>query len=317
MLTLTHIYWLTGIYLAYITWQSLADTSNSRRYGTASFWGLLAIAFLFGDWIPALLMGILVLVIAALAASGAIARGRYFEASQAQRQQNALKFGNRLFIPALLIPLVTLLGVFVLKNIPIGETMLFSKDQTTIVCLGLACLVAFIASLKLTGERLPLAIQSSRSILDAIGWAALLPLLLAMLGAIFNKAGIGNLVADILTQTLPLQIAWVAVLAYGLGMVLFTMIMGNAFAAFPVMTLGIALPILVHQHGANPAPLAALGMLTGYCGTLMTPMAANFNIVPVALLELKDTNAVIKAQITTALPLMCCNLLLMVWLVFL
>lgn len=317
MLTLTHIYWLTGIYLAYITWQSLHDASNAKRIGTSSFWGLLSIAFLFGDLIPSLLMGVMVLVIAVLAASGAIARGSYAEAPQQQRQQNALKFGNRLFIPALFIPLITLIFALLLKDIPIGNTLLLSTDHTTVISLGTACLIAFLVALKLTKERLPLAIQSSRSILDAIGWAALLPLLLAMLGAIFNKAGIGVLVADILTQTLPLQIAWVSVLAYGLGMVLFTMIMGNAFAAFPVMTLGIALPILVQQHGANPAPLAAIGMLTGYCGTLMTPMAANFNIVPAALLELKDTNAVIKVQIMTALPLIVCNLLLMLWLVFL
>ena len=75
-------------------------------------------------------------------------------------------------------------------------------------------------------------------------------------------------------------------LAYGLGMVLFTVIMGNAFAAFPVMTAGIGLPLLIQQHGADPAILGSIGMLTGYCGTLMTPMAANFNLVPAALLEL-------------------------------
>jgi uncharacterized membrane protein len=57
-------------------------------------------------------------------------------------------------------------------------------------------------------------------------------------------------------------------------------------------------------------------MLIGYCGTLLTPMAANFNIVPAALLELKDPNAVIKAQVMTALPLIACNLILMYWLAF-
>jgi len=204
--------------------------------------------------------------------------------------------------------------VLLLKNIDIGGTPLISAQQTTVICLGIACLGAFIAALILTGERLPAAIHTSRGILDAIGWALLLPLLLAMLGAMFNKAGIGDLVADLLTRSLPLQHVWVAVMAYGLGMVVFTMVMGNAFAAFPVMTLGIGLPILVAQHGASPAPLAAIGMLTGYCGTLLTPMAANFNIVPVALLELKDQNAVIKAQVMTALPLIACNLILIYWL---
>jgi len=64
-------------------------------------------------------------------------------------------------------------------------------------------------------------------------------------------------------------------------------------------------------HGADPAPLAAIGMLSGYCGTLLTPMAANFNLVPVALLDLKDRNAVIRAQLPTALPLLAANLVLL------
>jgi uncharacterized membrane protein len=94
-------------------------------------------------------------------------------------------------------------------------------------------------------------------------------------------------------------------------MALLTMVMGNAFAAFPVIAIGIGLPVLVSQHHADPAPLAALGMLAGYCGTLLTPMAANFNIVPVALLGLRDQHAVIRAQAMTALPLFACNLVLL------
>ena len=79
-----------------------------------------------------------------------------------------------------------------------------------------------------------------------------------------------------------------AVLAFGLGMALFTIIMGNAFAAFPVMTAAIGLPILIQGYGGDPAVVGAIGMLAGFCGTLMTPMAANFNIVPARLLELND-----------------------------
>jgi uncharacterized membrane protein len=94
-------------------------------------------------------------------------------------------------------------------------------------------------------------------------------------------------------------------------MALLTMAMGNAFAAFPVIAGGIGMPFLVSVHGADPAPLAAIGMLSGYCGTLMTPMAANFNLVPVALLDLADRNAVIRAQIPTAIPLLAGNLILL------
>jgi len=57
-------------------------------------------------------------------------------------------------------------------------------------------------------------------------------------------------------------------------------------------------------------------MLAGYCGTLVTPMAANFNLVPVMLLELEDKNAVIKAQAPMALALLAFNLLLMEFCVY-
>ena len=99
-------------------------------------------------------------------------------------------------------------------------------------------------------------------------------------------------------------------------MAVLTMVMGNAFAAFPIVTAGVGIPILVLQHGGNPAVMAAIGMFSGYCGTLMTPMAANFNIVPAALLELKDKYQVIKIQIPTALTLLVVNVFLMYFLVF-
>jgi uncharacterized membrane protein len=98
-------------------------------------------------------------------------------------------------------------------------------------------------------------------------------------------------------------------------MALFTLIMGNAFAAFPVMTAAVGLPIVVQHFGGDPAPVCAIGMLAGFCGTLMTPMAANFNVVPANLLELPDRkaalNGVIRAQIPTALPLLIANIILM------
>jgi uncharacterized membrane protein len=43
----------------------------------------------------------------------------------------------------------------------------------------------------------------------------------------------------------------------------------------------------------------------------MTPMAANFNIVPAALLELKDQYGVIRAQVATAIPLLIANILIL------
>ena len=93
-------------------------------------------------------------------------------------------------------------------------------------------------------------------------------------------------------------------------MVLFTMIMGNAFAAFSVITVGIGVPFVL-KYGLDPNVIGMLALTSGYCGTLMTPMAANFNIVPVAILEMKDKYGVIKKQIPIAIIMLVVQILLM------
>jgi uncharacterized membrane protein len=90
-------------------------------------------------------------------------------------------------------------------------------------------------------------------------------------------------------------------------------VMGNAFAAFPVMAAAIGVPLLIDDYGGNAAVVGAVGMLAGFCGTLLTPMAANFNLVPAALLELKDQYGVIRAQAPTALLLLMANIAIL-WL---
>jgi len=140
-----------------------------------------------------------------------------------------------------------------------------------------------------------------------VSWAAVLPQTLATLGAMFALAGVGPTLAGIFQKWIPLNTPLTAVVAYAVGMAVFTALMGNAFAAFPVMTAGIGLPIIVQQFGGNVVIAAAVGMLSGFCGTLTTPMAANFNIVPAKLLELPDEYAVIKAQLPTAFLLLAAN----------
>ena len=82
------------------------------------------------------------------------------------------------------------------------------------------------------------------------------------------------------------------------------------------MIAAIGVPILIQQDGGDPAVIGAVGMLAGFCGTLMTPMAANFNIVPAALLELRNQYGVIKAQVATALPLLVANILILYFAAF-
>ncbi|HVR91433.1 MAG TPA: DUF979 domain-containing protein [Novosphingobium sp.] len=305
MITLQWVYLLAGTVFAIFAALGLRDRTNARRYGNAAFWGLMALSMWAGDRLGDFGNGLLVLALVAIAGLGGLSRGTGNDQS-AQRAERAARFGNGLFVIALVIPLTALAGTFVFKALP----ALVEPNQATLVSLALGVLLA----LSLGYARLrpaPLVpFQEGRRLMDSVGWAALLPQMLASLGAVFALAGVGDVVGQLVQQGIPEGSRLGAVLAYGLGMALFTMVMGNAFAAFPVMITAIGLPVLIRGYGGDPAVVCAVGMLAGFCGTLMTPMAANFNLVPAALLELEDKYAVIKAQVWTALPLLAVNIAL-------
>lgn len=319
MIELANLYQVLAVFLLY------AAYSNFRggRWSNGGFWLLVALIIVAGDYalaqnklgnkLPVQLIGVGVIALGILASR--MKPARHTELAPELRKQIAGRLGHKLFVPALLIPAVTVAVVLAGDLLTKGSFKVLGEGSLTLMGLALAGIIALIAAALLTGQGKH-ALPEGTRLLDSMGWAALLPLILATLGGVFAASGIGETIAQGISMVLPTESQLACVLAYGLGMILFTVIMGNAFAAFPVMTAGIGLPLLVGKHGADPAIMGAIGMLTGYCGTLLTPMAANFNLVPAALLELKDPNAVIRAQVNTAIPLMVVNLLLMYVLIF-
>ena len=322
MLKIEHVYALLGAFLLIAAAMNLRE----RRFANAGFWAILACPFLLGEAIlaalaagsrwPAQAMGIGVLALGVLAARGGLRTAAEDAAAIAARRSAASRLGNRLFLPALAIPLVTLALVLGGGYLRWGALPLIDPAHATLTALGLACVVAFAAALRVTRAPLATGLAEGRRLLDTLGWAVLLPMLLATLGSVFAATGVGDAIAAVVAALIPIDNRLACLAAFALGMVLFTVVMGNAFAAFPVLMAGVGLPLLVLRHGADPAILGSIGMLTGYCGTLLTPMAANFNIVPAVLLELPDQYGVIRAQLPTALALLAVNFVLMWMLVF-
>ncbi|MEI2404165.1 DUF979 domain-containing protein [Niallia taxi] len=316
LITLDTLYYLLGIIVAFVAIRVAVDKTHPTRVGSAIFWGIFAITFLFGKQVPPLYVGYLVLIMVIVASIGKVTKSKEEEPDPVEREGHAVRLKNKIFIPAILIPLLTIVGTLTLGKIKFGSVQLVNPENVTLIALGLATIIAFVAAQRITRAKAVVPINEGSRLLQAVGWAVILPQMLAALGGIFSKAGVGDVVSGIVGDLLPTNYAFVAVAAYCIGMLLFTMIMGNAFAAFAVITGGIGLPLIVQLHGGNPAIMAALGMFAGYCGTLMTPMAANFNIVPTMLLNLKDKNAVIKAQVPIAIPVFIINMLLMYFLVY-
>lgn len=316
MISLEFLYRLMGLLTGAAAIINFRDHTNPNRLANAAFWGLWTTSFLLGTYLPDLANGAIILAMVAVASLRGVKAGGAEGATLAERTASATRWGNRLFIPALAVPVITLLANATLGKVTIGGAPLVEPKQVTLVSLGVATILSLALGLAMLRPPLRAPMQEARRLLDAVGWAAMLPQLLAALGAVFAAAGVGKAVSTLAAQWIPGGSPLLSVVAYTTGMALLTMLMGNAFAAFPVMTLGIALPLLVTQFHGDPTIIAAIGMLSGFCGTLMTPMAANFNIVPVALLDLPDRYAVIRVQVPTALLLLTVNTVLMYVLAF-
>lgn len=296
------MYILCGIILIVSGIYSLLDKTNPKRLGSAIFWFIFGFLFLGGPYISPAIVGALLLVMGGLSITKSISISFFTTSSDEFREKQAEKIGNILFIPALLI------GV-----------LAFSIAQFTslggLIGLGIGAIVALIVTMIVTKESFDKIPYDSSRILQQMGPTVILPQLLGSLGSVFAKAGVGTVIAQMMGGVVPEQNPLVGVIIYCIGMAVFTMIMGNAFAAFAVITAGIGYPFVI-ALGGDPAVVGALGLTAGYCGTLLTPMGANFNIVPASILEMKNKNGVILKQVGVALPLLLIHIVLMYTLAF-
>ena len=303
MLTLDHVYLLCGVYLVLFGVLSFGDSKNLKRFGTGLFWLVYGITFLGGSALGNENAGWMVILMAVIVAAKQMGHGDYHETSKEEKKASAQQLGNRLLIPVLAVGVITLI-------------LAATTKLGALVSFGIASIVAIVIALAITRGAPLQTFHEGRRLIDAIGWAAILSQLLAALGSLFAKAGIGKIVSDIVASAIPTDSALAVVIAYCLGMAIFTIIMGIDFAAVALITSGIGIPLVQVAHGADPLIVAPIAMLAGYCGTLMTPMAANFNIVPAALLEMQSKYGVIRAQIPLAISLLAANILLMYFLGF-
>jgi uncharacterized membrane protein len=251
------IYVIMGVIALCGSLYTFMDRQNPRRWTSGLFYFIYAITLMLGNVIPPFYIGLLVIVMVILAGFGGLRLGSYGEATAEEREQSRRRLGSWLFLPALLIPILTVVFSEGLKGVKLGALFVFDPSNVTLVSLGVACIIALMVALVMTRDHPLTAIKESRRLLEAIGWAAVLPQMLATLGTIFTSAGVGTVVSNWVRGVIPAHSLFWAVLAYCIGMAVFTMIMGNAFAAFPVMTAGIALPFLIHGFGVNPNRLAA------------------------------------------------------------
>ena len=301
--TLLEIFYIMiGLYMASTMVFTLKYKNHKTRIGTALFWGIVSAIFIFGKLLPPAVVGTLIIVIAILSALKQINIGTLKQLDTTFAQLKADKLGLKIFIPSLAIAFVAM---------AIAQ---FTKLSGT-VAIGIAAVVALLLTFAFTKAKPIEYIEDSNRMFQSVGVFAILPQLLASLGALFTAAGVGDVISNIISGVIPDGNRLAGVIAYCVGMAIFTAIMGNGFAAFSVITVGIGVPFVFAQ-GGDPIVCSALALTSGFCGTLLTPMAANFNMLPAVLLEMKDKNLVIKAQAPFAIALLTIHILLMYFLGF-
>lgn len=296
--TLLQIFYIMiGLYMGLTMVFTIKDKNHKTRIGTALFWGILSAVFMFGDYIPSQIVGALVIVIAVLSATKQINIGTLKQLDETFATLKAEKLGLKIFIPSLSIAIIAML-------------IASFTDFSGTVDIGISSTLTLVLTFVITKAKPKEFLEDSNRMYQSMGSFVILPQLLASLGVLFTAAGVGDKISAIISGVIPTGNVLVGVIAYCVGMAVFTAIMGNAFAAFSVITVGVGLPFVFAQ-GGDPVVCSVLALTAGYCGTLLTPMAANFNILPAALLELKDKNAVIKAQAPIAIILLVIHIFLM------
>ena len=265
---------IIGLITIYAGIKNLLDKENPSRVGTAVFWCSFGIVCGFGSWLPAKVSGVLVLIMCLPPIFKKVKIGKTDNPTKEHTEQQFKKIGMKIFVPAFSVAVCSLFFA------------LFS-NMSSMVAITVGVIVAMVLLMAFdTKQNKPAVfLNDSERFLGITGPLSMLPQLLGCLGGVFTAAGVGDVIAQLVEKIVPKGNVNIGIIIYAIGMVLFTMIMGNAFAAITVMTVGIGAPFVL-AYGANPVVIGMLALTCGYCGTLLTPMAANFNILPVAILNM-------------------------------
>ncbi len=280
---------IIGLITIYAGIKNLLDKENPSRVGTAVFWCSFGIVCGFGSWLPAKVSGALVLIMCLPPIFKKVKIGKTDNPTKEHTEQQFKKIGMKIFVPAFSVAVCSLFFA------------LFS-NMSSMVAITVGVIVAMILLMAFDAKQNKPAVflNDSERFLGITGPLSMLPQLLGCLGGVFTAAGVGDVIAQLVEKIVPKGNVNIGIIVYAIGMVLFTMIMGNAFAAITVMTVGIGAQFVL-AYGANPVVIGMLALTCGYCGTLLTPMAANFNILPVAILNMKDRWGAIKNQVLVAI----------------
>ena len=174
-------YVMVGLMMILTMIYTLKDKKHKTRYGTAAFWGI------FGQFIPAEVVGGLIIVIAILSGFNQVNMGTIKQLDNTFSRVKAEKIGLKIFLPSLVIAFVALA---IAQFTPISG----------VAAIGISAVAALILTLIITRCSVSEVVEDSDRMLQSVSSTAILPQLLAALGALFTAAGVGDIISNMISH---------------------------------------------------------------------------------------------------------------------
>lgn len=196
------LYLLSGFFCMYSGIRSWTKKDSENPFATGFFWFTLGIIVAFGMWLTDFQVGILVCLICIPAAFNRVKRNTLQTPTQEEQRANFNKIGMKIFIPAL-SSAVFALGIAIFLK---GWNSLIGSLLATIF--GITLLLIWNKE-----NKIMTFMEEGRRFLGMASAIFIMPLLLSCLGAVFTRAGVGEVFASVFSKIIPEGNIYVGILA--------------------------------------------------------------------------------------------------------
>src|SRR5690625_5114556 len=124
---------VAGVQFSYAGYRSLKDKTNNKSIGTAIFWFILGILFIFGRWISPIISGLLVVSLGLITLFNQFGGSTEYEEDAEIAAESARKNRNAVFIP-----------VIVMAVSAIAIAMLIFDSSASVIVIGFFVALLFV-----------------------------------------------------------------------------------------------------------------------------------------------------------------------------
>lgn len=285
-----------GFIMAVIAASYVKEKISRSNLISAFFWGTLSFVFMFDRMVSSFILGLcFFIIIVLLPFLPKQSPSEPFEKSALRASKGFIGFLPMFFYALFLI--------FFLHFIPWVFYLLglhAKASEFTQISIFSSSILTFLLYYLLFNFKLKSFLVVFKVVMEKIIPALIIPYILATLGLTLHT--ISNELANTFSAFLNSQSTTSVIISYMILNLALAMLTGNAFTSFPIIFTVFSSLVLTMFTNISFIKFTVCGMLMGYCGTLLSPVASNFNLFPLVLNGyFQRKYSIIFAQLPTVL----------------